>query len=652
MCGINGFYSNSSLRFDDVITKMNLAISHRGPDSSGTWTDKNSRMVLGHQRLSIIDLSSAGHQPMRSKSDRFIITYNGEVYNYLEIKREIENNKSNIQWRGNSDTEVLIEAIDLWGIETTLQKVDGMFAFAVWDQKTQSLTLARDRLGEKPLYFGWQGKGNSKVFLFGSELKSLKIHPYFNKEINRDAIALQLRHLCIPAPYSIFKDIYKLLPGHYLHLSEKDLKKNLLPNPKPYWSLTEKAIYGNTHRLSFDERTIQKDLEENLQLSIKKQMLSDVPIGVFLSSGIDSSTIAALMQSQSSKPIKTFTMGFNENDFNEAIYAKKIADHLGTDHSELYVSSKKAIEVIPKLSNIYDEPFADSSQIPTFLVSQLASKDVKVALSGDGGDELFCGYNRHLISKKFSNILNFIPFSLRSVLSYGIKSISPKNWNKISKFFPGLNNYSNFGDKIYKGANALEAKTFNDLYYIICSNWQNPTDIVINSNEPGSLLNKLKSELNSLNGQQQMMVLDFLTFLPNDILVKVDRAAMANSLETRAPFLDHKLIEFVWQIPHSLKYRNGQGKWILRKILNQYIPKNLTQRPKMGFEAPLGSWLRGPLRDWAENLISERRLQQEGYFNSKIIREKWDEHLSGKKNWQNHLWNILMFQAWMETNNK
>jgi asparagine synthase (glutamine-hydrolysing) len=630
---------------------MNSAISHRGPDNNGTWSDKNSGIVLGHQRLSVIDLSVAGNQPMKSNSDRFILTYNGEVYNHLEIRKELEKSNKSVKWRGNSDTETLLEAIDFWGIETTLKKIDGMFAFGLWDQKTRSLTLVRDRIGEKPLYFGWQGKSDNKVFLFGSELKALKAHPEFNREINRDAIALQLRHSCVPAPYSIYKNIYKLLPGHYLHLSENDLKKKILPVSKTYWSLTEKAIYGNNNKLILGEKDIQKELEAHLRLSIKKQMISDVPLGVFLSGGIDSSIVTALMQSQSSHPVKTFTIGFDENNYDEAKYAKKIAKHLGTDHTELYVSSKKALEVIPKLPFIYDEPFSDSSQIPTFLVSQLAKQHVKVALSGDGGDELFCGYNRHIMSKKFSNIFRYMPLSLRKFFSSGLQSISPQSWTKISKFLPGLNNYDNFGDKLHKGAYALEAKTLSDLYYMLCSNWKNPTEVAIDSKEPGTFLTDFKPDLKGLNSQQQMMALDFVTYLPDDILVKVDRAAMASSLETRAPFLDHKLIEYVSKIPHSLKFKNNQGKWILKKILQQYVPKNLTDRPKMGFGIPLDSWLRGPLRDWAENLLNEKKLQQDGYFNPKLIRDKWKEHLSGKKNWQNQLWNVLMFQAWIDLNN-
>lgn len=648
MCGINGFYSKYSNNFDNIIVKMNSAISHRGPDTNGIWSDEDLGIVFGHQRLSIIDLSVAGNQPMQSNSGRFILTYNGEIYNHLEIRKELQKNNSNTKWHGNSDTETLLEAIDFWGIEITLQKIEGMFAFGLWDQKKSSLTLVRDRIGEKPLYYGWQGKGYNKIFLFSSELKALKIHPEFKGEINRDAIALQLRHNCIPAPYSIYKNIYKLLPGHYLELKESDLKKSFLPSSKIYWSLSRTAIYGNSNQLAINEIDIQKELEQRLKSSIKKQMVSDVPLGAFLSGGIDSSTIVALMQSQSSKPVKTFTIGFSENDYDESKYAKKIANHLGTEHNELYVSPKKAMEVIPKLATIYDEPFSDSSQIPTYLVSQLAKDNVKVALSGDGGDELFCGYNRYLMSKNFSNISRLIPFTSRKILASVIQLISAQNWTKISKLLPGLNKHVNFADKIQKGSNVLKAKTLNDYYYMLCSHWQNPTDVVINSKEPGTLLTEFKPDLTGLNSQQQMMVLDFITYLPDDILVKVDRAAMASSLETRVPFLDHKLIEYVCKIPHSLKFRNGQGKWVLRQILKKYVPENLTDRPKMGFGAPINFWLRGPLRDWAENLLNEKRLKEEGYFNQKIIRNKWAEHLSAKRNWQSDLWDILMFQAWKD----
>jgi len=651
MCGINGFYSKSLKNLDNIIHKMNLAISHRGPDSTGSWSDKSSGIVFGHQRLSIIDLSNAGIQPMHSASGRLTLTYNGEIYNHLEIRKELNKSNSLIKWRGNSDTETLLEAIDFWGIENTLAKIDGMFAFGVWDKKSRSLTLARDRIGEKPLYYGWQGEGDDKVFLFGSELKALKTHPEFKAKINRDAIALQLRHNCIPAPYSIYKDIYKLMPGNYLEVKESDLNRGSSPLSKNYWSLIETINNGNNNQLALSEEEFINDLEKNLKSSVKKQLISDAPLGAFLSGGIDSSTVVALMQSQSSQPVKTFTIGFSENDHDESKYAKEIANHLGTYHTELYVSPKKAMEVIPKLPKIYDEPFSDSSQIPTYLVSQLAKQNVKVALSGDGGDELFCGYNRYLMVKKFSNLSRIIPLPFRKILSSGIQFLSPNKWNKLSKTINYSNNYKNFGEKIHKAARILEAQTLNDYYYMLCSHWQNPTRVVINSREPGTFLTEFKPKLDKLNDQEQMMALDFKSYLPDDILVKIDRASMASSLETRVPFLDHKLIEYVWKIPHSLKFRDGKGKWILRKILNKYVPKNLTEREKMGFGVPIGMWLRGSLRDWAENLLNETKLKKDGYFNPKLITDKWTEHLSGKKNWQYDLWDILMFQAWLDENN-
>ena len=650
MCGINGFYSLSLSNFNNAISKMNSAISHRGPDSNGSWQDSNVGIFFGHQRLSILDLSTAGNQPMRSISGQFIITYNGEIYNHLEIREEIEKKNSDLKWRSNSDTETLLEAIGTWGIDTTLKKIEGMFAFGIWDRKKRSLILARDRIGEKPLYFGWQGEGNNKIFIFSSELKALKVHPGFNADLNKDAITLQLRHNCIPAPHSIYKNIYKLLPGHYLQIHEHELKKAISPSIKSYWSISNCAIFGANNQLRENENKIINDLENNLKKSVKKQMISDVPIGAFLSGGIDSSTIAALMQSQSNNPINTFTIGFQESDYSEANYAKEIAKHLGTNHTNLFVSSQKALDIIPKLPIIYDEPFSDSSQIPTFIVSQLTSQHVKVALSGDGGDELFCGYNRYIFSKKFSNFYRFVPTILRKALSSLILSISPKKLNILPKFMPILNHYVNFGDRIHKGANALKVKDLSQLYYFLTSHWQNPKSVVIDSSEPGTFLNEFKPDLSNLNFQEQMMVLDCLTYLPDDILVKIDRAAMASSIETRIPFLDHKLIEYVFKIPHNLKYRDGQGKWILRKILKKYIPEKLTERPKRGFEIPLDLWLRGPLREWAENLLNEKRIKQENYFNPEQIRNKWKEHLSEKKNWQYDLWDILMFQAWLDKN--
>lgn len=650
MCGICGFYSKNSLTFNNVIQKMNSAISHRGPDSTGVWQDNTSGIIFGHQRLSIIDLSDAGNQPMMSNSGRFILTYNGEIYNHLEIRSELQKIDSKIKWKGNSDTETLIEAIEIWGIEKTLQKIIGMFSFGIWDKKNRDLTLARDRVGEKPLYYGWQGNGDNKVFLFGSELKALKQHPEFNGEINRNAIALHLRNNSIPDPYSIYKDIYKLLPGHYLQLKAHHLKNSSLPEHKIYWSLTETALNGINNRFKTSKEEIQRDLENNLQLSIEQQMISDVPLGAFLSGGIDSSTVVALMQSKSNRPVKTFTIGFSEDDLNEAEDAKKIAKYLGTEHTELYVSPEKALQVIPKLPMIYDEPFSDSSQIPTFFVSQLAKQDVKVAISGDGGDELFCGYSRYMLTNNRSKKFSLIPSLFKKILAQGIKSINQNTWNNLIRLLPDNKNFKNFGHKMHKGANALEAKNFFELYHIICSDWLNPNEVVINGNEPINYYTELKKSISSLNNYEKMMILDLMDYLPNDILVKIDRAAMTSSLETRMPFLSHKLIEFAWKIPHNLKFRNGEGKWILKQILNKYVPKNLTGRSKKGFSIPLDNWLRGPLKDWAENLLNEKRLSQEGYFDYKLIRKKWSEHLSHKNNWQLDLWNVLMFQAWIDAN--
>ena len=652
MCGITGYYSKSKINSKFIIKKMSSTISHRGPDSNGFWEDSEFGISLGHERLSIIDLSIFGHQPMLSSSKQFVITYNGEIYNHLELRCELNSNKSNINWAGNSDTETLLEAIDFWGIEVALNKIQGMFAFAIWDKKNRILSLARDRMGEKPLYFGWQGKGKKKVFLFGSELKALKAHPDFESEINRNAIALQMYYSNIPAPHTIYKNIFKLLPGNYLQLKESDFQLETLPKSKSYWSYENIATAGIGNQLPLNIQKTKDDLEDLLKNSIRKQMLSDLPVGAFLSGGIDSSTIVALMQSQSSKPVKTFTIGFNESNYNEAGYAKDVAKYLRTDHTEIYVSDKQAMEIIPKLSSIYDEPFSDSSQIPTFLVSQLAKSKVAVSLSGDGGDELFGGYNRYVLSKNWWSKISYIPLPIRKFLANKIYSIPPSFWKKIQKIITNSKFRGNLSDLIYKFSKVLKCKSIDDAYLNLISSFDKPTEVVLKSDFEIPTISNHITELNMFDDQQKMMIFDALLYLPNDILVKVDRAAMATSLETRTPFLDHKIVEYSWRIPQELKFKDGQGKWILRQILHKYVPKKLIERSKVGFGIPIDIWLRGALKDWGEDLLNEKRLKNEGYFDVKKIRKKWEEHKSGKRNWQNHLWNILIFQSWLEKYNK
>jgi asparagine synthase (glutamine-hydrolysing) len=647
MCGFAGFVGYGALnssKVKAVISRMGDTLTHRGPDDAGIWCDDTNEIALAHRRLSIIDLSSAGHQPMVSKSGRFVVVFNGEIYNHLELRKQLEKYSPElVSWRGNSDTETLLAAIELWGIKKTLQKLLGMFAFSAWDRRQKTLYLARDRMGEKPLYYGWQ-KG---IFLFGSEIKALKTHPAFEKRVDPNVLALFLRHAYIPAPYSIYQSIAKLLPGHWVELQESDLRKQTEVKPQAYWSLITVASQQqpNVHCDSADE-AINK-LDTLLRNAVRQQMIADVPLGAFLSGGIDSSTIAALMQAQSLTPIKTFSIGLNEDGYNEAIHAKAVAQHLQTDHTELYVSPKEALTVIPQLPSLYDEPFADSSQIPTYLVSKLAKQNVSVSLSGDAGDELFCGYNRYQISYMLWGKLRFFPASLRRQIASILCSVSTETWNKLAKHLPGASRYANFGDKLHKGSTVLSSHTLEELYFRLISTWPEPSKVVLNSNEPPTLLTGSQSDLTNFSSIQRMMLLDSLTYLPDDILAKVDRAAMGVSLETRVPFLDHRVIEFAWKLPQNLKLHDNQSKWILRQVLYKYVPKDLIERPKMGFGIPIGKWLCGPLRDWAESLLDDSHIQQQGFFNPTLTRKKWIEHLSGKRNWQHQLWSLLMFQAWI-----
>lgn len=647
MCGFAGILGRGSLDTEHIIFEMGRAITNRGPDDMGTWIDLASGIALSHQRLAIQDLSQAGHQPMMSPSQRFVVVFNGEIYNHLKIRAVLNKVCTELLWRGHSDTETLLAAFEAWGVFSTLSRCIGMFAFALWDRELQTLTLGRDRMGEKPLYYGWQGSGESSVFLFGSELKALKRHPTFSANIDRGALSLLVRHNYVPAPYSIYQGIRKLLPGTLLtvSLNHRD------PVTETYWALTDVATNCNRSHFSGTAEQATEKLEELLKSAVNQQMLADVSLGAFLSGGIDSSTIVSLMQAQSSRPVKTFTIGFNEEGYNEALHAKAVAKHLGTDHTELYVSSQQALDVIPKLPELFCEPFSDSSQIPTFLVSQLAKQKVTVSLSGDAGDELFAGYNRYVLANNLWGRLNRLPGTVRSVAAHGIHTLSPTTWNKLlcplQPLLPSALRMANIGDKLHKGASVLASTSIDELYLGLVSHW-NPEEVVLGASEPATFLSGNAPRLDGLDNVQRMMALDSISYLPDDILVKVDRAAMGVSLEGRVPFLDHRVVEFAWQIPQNLKLKDGVGKWILRQVLYKYVPKELVERPKMGFGVPIDSWLRGPLREWAEELLNESRLRQEGFFDPKPIRTKWAEHLSGQRNWQYHLWDVLMFQSWLE----
>ena len=649
MCGIAGFYWHEEQSLSaGVLDRMANAIAHRGPDDAGIWLDSASGIGLAHRRLSILDLSPTGHQPMVSASGRYVVVFNGEVYNHLSLRVAIENNYSNVNWRGHSDTEVLLAAFEYWGIEATLGRTIGMFALAVWDKKDRCLTLARDRLGEKPLYYGWQGAGPNAAFIFGSELKALKQHPYCTREVNRTAISLLLRYNYIPTPYTVYERLFKLPAGHLVVIKEEHFERHITPVSTPYWSLSSVAVAGVAQTWHGSDTEAINQLDTLLRDTICQQLVADVPVGAFLSGGIDSSIIVALMQVQSSRPIKTFSIGFNERSYDEARYARAVANYLGTDHTDLYVCPNQALSALQVLPTLYDEPFADSSQIPTYLVSKLAGQHVTVSLSGDGGDELFCGYNRYLISNDWWGKLDAMPIAVRKVAAKLLTWVSPDRWNQLAPYLPYSNQHTNFGDRLHKAAEVVDAPSLDALYFKFISHWANPSSVVIGGFDASTIFSERLPALPGLSDVQQMMVLDTLTYLPDDILVKLDRASMGASLESRAPFLDHRIVEFAWTLPQSLKVRNGKSKWILRELLYRHVPKELIERPKRGFGIPLGLWLRGPLKEWAEALLSEARLRDEGFFNPAPIRLKWTEHLSGKRNWQYHLWGVLMFQAWLE----
>ena len=641
MCGIAGTLNHGRGGEDDL-RRMIACVRHRGPDDGGVWFDAESGVGLAHARLSIVELSPAGYQPMSSASGRYTIVFNGEIYNHRLLREELARSRGASTFRGQSDTETLLAGFDAWGVDETVRRTLGMFAFAVWDCDARTLTLGRDRLGEKPLYYCWAGD----AFLFGSELSALRSHPAFVPAIDRNAVALLMRHNYIPAPWSIYLGVRKLMPGTLLTV-RRGLRD---ATPVAYWQARQIVETGLADPFGGTPSEAVDELERLLSDAVCGQMMSDVPLGAFLSGGVDSSTIVALMQKHSTTPVKTFTIGFREAQYDEAGHARAVAAHLGTDHTELYVTPSDALNVIPRLPTLYSEPFADSSQIPTFLLSELTRRYVTVSLSGDGGDELFAGYNRYVLGQRLWGKLGRLPRALRRAVAQGMMSIPAASWNRtlgpLHKLLPTSLVQANFRDKLLKGAGVLDAGSAAELYVKLVSHWDDPAAFVLGAVEPPTILSDTSQHPRTADYVSSMMALDLMTYLPDDILVKVDRAAMGVSLETRVPFLDHRVAEFAWRLPIEYKLRQGVGKWPLREVLYRHVPRSLIERPKMGFGVPIGDWLRGPLRDWAEDLLQERRLRQEGFFDSAPIRKKWEEHLSGARDWQYHLWDVLAFQAW------
>ncbi|MCC7278815.1 MAG: asparagine synthase (glutamine-hydrolyzing) [Chromatiaceae bacterium] len=646
MCGFCGVLDPDLPGADALgaaVAAMNLTLVHRGPDDGGLWVDADAGIGLGHRRLSILDLSPLGHQPMISPCGRYVLAFNGEIYNHLVLRQTIGDA---FPWRGHSDTEVLLASISQRGLAVTLAELNGMFAFALWDRQTRRLSLARDRLGEKPLYYGW----NRGRFLFGSELKALTAHPGWRGDLDRDALAAYFRLCFIPAPHSIYRGISKLEPGTFATL---DLGHQQ-PTVQVYWSARNAAESGLAAPFDGSEATALMALEELLMDAVAMRMHADVPLGAFLSGGIDSTTVVALMQAQSARPVRTFTIGFHEAGYNEAEDARRTAAHLGTDHTELYVTAQDGLDTITRLPDLWDEPFADPSQIPTLLVSRMARRDVTVCLSGDGGDELFGGYSRYLWTRDTWRRIGRVPLALRRAVASAVTGINTRTWDRLlapfAQFLPGLLRIANPGDRLHKAIDMLTGDSPEALYLRMLSHWKDPASLVIGATEPLTVLTDPKRRPRTPSITESMMFMDSVLYLPDDILVKMDRASMGVGLEARVPLLDHRVYEFAWSLPLAWKVRGRLGKLPLRHIVARHVPPTLLDRPKMGFGVPLEEWLRGPLRDWAEDLLASERLQRDCILQPGPIRARWVEHLAGQRNWSYYLWDVLMFQAWWDAN--
>ena len=635
MCGIAGIWRPGGGDHAETAVAMAQAIQHRGPDDSSVWSDPAAGIALSHRRLSIIDLSAAGRQPMTSASGRYVICYNGEVYNFRELRKDLE--AGGVQFRGDSDTEVVLALIDRWDVDAAIERLIGMFALALWDRHERSLVLLRDRLGIKPLYWGYIGN----AIIFASEPRAFAAVPGFGNEIDQGALADYLRLNYVPAPNCIYKGLNKLEPGTKVRLDGTNK-----PEISQYWSLRDVAVRGGREPLSLRDDDAIDQLDDLLKDAVGRRMLADVPLGAFLSGGIDSSLVVALMQAQSERPVKTFTIGFEEKAFNEAKFAKTIARHLGTEHHELYVSPQDAMDIIPHLPEMFDEPFADSSQIPTYLVSRMTRQHVTVALSGDGGDELMAGYTRYRWADMTSRRFGSWPLSLRRMAANAVSALPNDVWNATGAVLPAGLSKGRLGDRVGRFCSFLEQPSADAIYHRQHTNWPRPDEIIAVDEGAGRAVGIPGLEADFPRFISRMQYMDAIGYLPNDVLTKVDRASMAVSLEVRVPLLDHRVMDFAWRLPFEQKYRDGEGKWLLRQVLNRYVPTEMFERPKAGFSIPVAEWLRGPMREWAEALLAPGLLTDSGLTGVGAIHSVWQQLLAGHDRFQEPIWGILMFQAW------